>query len=615
MQRKEKIPVCAAWFFWAIAGIHVFTSLAHAQIVVPDAKAESIFFTPAGFHQEGKAAWAKGDETGKLHITVRDGRSKELTPCRICVIGGDGNFYQPATNELSRHALVGDWPQDGARGNRKKTGPYRYLGRYFYSTGDVLVDVPAGEASIEVAKGFEFAPQSISVVVKEKQTSDVAIALDRTAAMAPFGYSNGDTHLHFLRSTERDEKATLDVLAAEDIQFGALLGYNHPPGPYAGFMNQMDYPQLRGLGSKSIRTLGAASILSGQEYRSKNFGHLNLFLLDDLVLPRERINADEGPPYGRIAMDSREKGGISIMAHGGYGQEIYADVALGAVDAVELLQFGVYRPMGLAGWYDMLNSGYRFPSVGASDFPACRFLGDSRTYVWTTKSKGLQEVAANVSHADSLAEIPTFPEWLRGLTRGQSFVTTGPLLLIEVEDKRPGEIARYAASSQSVSVRVLARSEVAPIQHIDLIVNGEVLKRFDFSEEEGIGKWLWLEHCVALDESSWIAARAHGTTSDGLPNAESHTNPVYLYLKNRTPYRAASLDAWIAQLDAQMDKQSKRPMKHKEEVLAFYERARQTLLEIRRRGGLMADDTPGTLVSNGKQNAVLSTEKESRIVQ
>ena len=57
-----------------------------------------------------------------------------------------------------------------------------------------------------------------------------------------------------------------------------------------------------------------------------------------------------------------------------------------ACSAVELLQFGVYRGIELAGWYDILNIGYRFPCVGASDYPACRKLGDCQTYVSLERS-------------------------------------------------------------------------------------------------------------------------------------------------------------------------------------------------------------------------------------
>ena len=70
----------------------------------------------------------------------------------------------------------------------------------------------------------------------------------RTAAMAPSGYHSGDLHLHFPRKTEADDRVILDLLEAEDIQFGSILAYNEPAGPYNGVMEAMDAPQLRGSG-------------------------------------------------------------------------------------------------------------------------------------------------------------------------------------------------------------------------------------------------------------------------------------------------------------------------------------------------------------------------------
>ena len=70
-------------------------------------------------------------------------------------------------------------------------------------------------------------------------------------------------------------------------------------------------------------------------------------------------------------------------------QAIYADFVQKNVDAVELLQFGVYRGIELADWYHILNIGYRFPCVGASDYPACRKLGDCQTYVNPKQSRSI----------------------------------------------------------------------------------------------------------------------------------------------------------------------------------------------------------------------------------
>ena len=92
-------------------------------------------------------------------------------------------------------------------------------------------------------------------------------------------------------------------------------------------------------------------------------------------LTAKRLMATTGP-FQVIGPDTRRQGGFAFYAHGGYGQAIYSDFVQRNVDAVELLQFGIYRGIGLDDWYRILNIGYRFPCVGASDYPACRMLGD-----------------------------------------------------------------------------------------------------------------------------------------------------------------------------------------------------------------------------------------------
>ena len=179
------------------------------------------------------------------------------------------------------------------------------------------------------------------------------------------------------------------LLAAEEIHYGFTLGYNDPPGPYKAVRATLACPQLQGLGARSAASLGRYHVVSGQEYRSSTYGHLNLYYRDDLVNEGQSYNANDWPAYGLVGRETRKKGGFAIHAHGGYAQEIYADGVQGDVDAVELLQFGVYRGIELADWYAFLNAGFRLPCVGSSDFPACRKLGDCVTYVeHDTKADG-----------------------------------------------------------------------------------------------------------------------------------------------------------------------------------------------------------------------------------
>jgi putative membrane-bound dehydrogenase-like protein len=561
---------------WIAITTGVVVLLAAGRATADD---EAFIVTPPGFQQPGQAKTAAGGKTGRLRIEVRDRDTGGPTPCRINVVGPDGQFYQPGPNPLSPYGLTGQWPSTG-KGNREGKAPIRYLGRFFYSTGVVEVAVPAGMVRVEVWKGFEYRPVTKGVEVAAGQTLPVDLVLDRTAAMAELDYSSGDAHLHFPRKTEADDNVILDLLDAEDIHFGSILAYNEPAGPYTGAMETMDAPQLRGLGKASVRHRGETWIASGQEYRSRTYGHLNLFGRDDLVLKGQKVDADNWPLYGALGRETSQGGGFAIHAHGGYAQAIYADFVQRNVDAVELLQFGVYRGIELADWYHILNIGYRFPCLGASDYPACRKLGDCLTYVHSRQK-------------------PDYDTWLKGAAEGRGFVTSGPLLLLEIDGERPGRIIRKAgAGAHRVRVRVRATCEVAPIEAVQLIVNGKVINERAVPTEKGRGVWIALDLRIALDRSSWIAARAFSKAPSGAPDAEAHTNPVYVYLDGKAPYDRDSLDRLVARIDEQMAVHRKRTFAEKAPVLDYFQKSRDILLRIRREGGLPADGVPDAWIAD-----------------
>jgi putative membrane-bound dehydrogenase-like protein len=530
---------------------------------------EAYLFTPPGFAKEGKAIIARGEQTSRLRIVVRDARSGKPTGCRINVVGADGNYYQPKENDLTPYSLTGQWPKSGL-GNREGKGPFRYYGRFFYSRGETIVEVPAGPVRIEAWKGFEFRPEARETKVVAGAEQTIELTLTAPVFMPERHYYSGDPHLHFKRESAKDDDVILDLMDAEDIHFGSVLAFNEPPGPYAGFMTKMAAPQLRGLGKASLRQRGVYAIQSGQEYRTTTYGHLNLFLRDDLVRSGQNLNANDWPVYGHIGRETQKRGGLAFYAHGGYAQAIYADFAQGDVNGVELLQFGEYRGIGLEDWYRILNIGYRFPCTGASDYPACRTLGDCRTYVY-------------------LSAKPDFESWLRGAAAGRSFVTTGPLLFLDVDGNEPGAtVAKNSPGLHRVRAHVRVRSEVAPVTHLQLIVNGTVEKELQFPAAKGKGQWLELDQRVNVSRSSWIAARAFSQSPSGKPDAEAHTNPVYVYLNARPPYDERSLDALRARLEKQIVTQAARSFPEKSRVLDYFQDSRALLRKIRIAGGLPA---------------------------
>jgi len=541
------------------------------------AEGEDYFFIPPGFTQAGKPVETTDPDAPRLKIRVKNRVTGEPTFCRINVVGPTGQFHQPPRNYLSEYALTGDWPAPGAWGNRKDKAPFRYLGRFFYAWGETTVAVPPGPVRVEVQKGFEYRPQVRELVVQAGSTPVVEFELEPLASVADRGWYSGDPHLHLPRNTARDDEVILDLLEAEDLRFGSILGYNEPAGPYSGFMEKLAAPQQRGMGAKSIRSRADYHLMSGQEYRNTTYGHILLFGREGLLFPGRDFNADNWPVYGLVARDTIDRGGYAAYAHGGYRQEVYADVALGCLSGIELLQFGIYREIGLEDWYHMLNSGYRIPALGASDWPACRFLADCRTYVQ------IPEASAD------------FPGWLKGMAAGRSFVTTGPLLLAKVADSSPGDILRRPAGPHTLPVQVELASEVAPVSQIDVIVNGQVVHSWPVPPQPAnAGAFQSFQTEIEVQQSAWVAVRAWSRTPGGQPNAEAHTNPVYIDLDGRRTYSQNSLDQWILRIDGQIERHTKRDFADKTRVLDYFNLARQALLRIREAGGLKAEEEPAS---------------------
>ena len=147
---------------------------------------EALIMTPPGFTRPGEPKTAAGANAARLKITVVDRATDRLTPCRVNVVGPDGEFYQPAYNPLSPYSLAGRWPETG-KGNRQGKGPFRYFGRFFYSTGETEVPVPPGRLRVEVWKGFEYRPLVRNEMDAAKPV-DVAVKLERTTPMSALGY-------------------------------------------------------------------------------------------------------------------------------------------------------------------------------------------------------------------------------------------------------------------------------------------------------------------------------------------------------------------------------------------------------------------------------------------
>jgi len=526
-----------------------------------DREKENLIHTPVNFDAPGVPKTADEDIFAWLKVTVIDQDTQEIIPCRINLVGVDGNFYEPDDNVLKPWSLH-------RTGNREGKGPFRYYGWFFYTTGEFKARVPAGELRIEIWRGFEYTPVVKTVQIQKDTEQEMTIPIQRTINMAEKGWYSGDTHIHLNRRNIEEENRALDLIQAEDIRFGFLLCMNDPK-TYMGMMMKQIWPQLLGMGRASVMQRGDYQISSGQEYRCNTYGHICLLLGSKLVLENQEVNPNEWPLFASVAEEIHRLGGTAIHAHGGYEKEIYADFAQESTDGVELLQFAEYRSIGLEGWYHILNAGYRFPAVGASDYPYCRALGDCRTYV----------------RLDSQVD---FESWLQGIVKGNSFFTTGPMLFLTVNGHEPGDTVSLDENTRTLNVEVEVQSAVADVETIEIVANGKVVHKKTFTQMDKKDEQptsIKLSFSLPAEQSTWIAARAYS----GVEDSEAHTNPVYFFRNGKAVYKRESVDWLLEKLEKRITDNAARTFERKEDVLRYFKNSKNRLLDIQSQNGMPVD--------------------------
>ncbi|MEX2286180.1 MAG: PVC-type heme-binding CxxCH protein, partial [Planctomycetaceae bacterium] len=191
---------------------------------------------------------------------------------------------------------------------------------------------------------------------------------------------------------------------------------------------------------------------------------------------------------------------------------------------------------------------------------------------------------------------PTFPQWLEGAAAGRSFVTTGPMLLLEVDGHKPGDtIEKNGPDPHAANITVRVSSEVAPVTNVQVIVNGRVALDETLAPDKARGGEYRGHLQLSLSKPSWIAARAFSKSPAGNADAESHTNPVYFYIDGRKPYDRESLDEIVARIDGQIEVQKQRDFSKKADVLAYFDHSRDILLKIRETNGIPPGKLPADL--------------------
>lgn len=161
--------------------------------------------------------------------------------------------------------------------------------------------------------------------------------------------------------------------------------------------------------------------------------------------------------------------------------------------------------------------------------------------------------------------------FLAGLKKGRSFTTNGPVLMLTVQDREPGEEVSVQPG-EPVRIRGWVRSR-NPIQKAQLVANGKVIAEYP----GGGRKEIRIENEVVVDRSSWIALRAFEASPRTV--VFGHTSPVYLQVDRqpvRVPEDALYLMGKMEELIRYTQQvEGFRSEEHREQTLELYRKARE----------------------------------------
>jgi hypothetical protein len=381
------------------------------------------------------------------------------------------------------------------RGEPQRVAGLPFWRDHFVCDGDVDAELPAGRYRYEIERGPEYERQSGEVETAAGKTVALNVAVKRIANLRQAGWYSGDLHVH--RPLDDIEL----LMAAEDLDYAPVITWWNNRNLWS------DRPIPQRL-TQSFDGHRLYNVMAGEDEREG--GALLYFGLDrplDLAGSKREVPS---PMFFVEEARGRNKN-VWIDIEKPFWWDVPEWLASGNMNSIGLANNHMCRstmlaneawgkprdtkrlpnPRGNGFWtqeiyYHILNSGLRVPpSAGSASGVLPNPVGYNRVYVHLDKPFNREA-------------------WFEALARGRSFVTNGPLLLVQANGELPGAIFK---SEDGKSLAVDLKIELTSIDRIprlELVHNGQVVKTIDCSDEPT------QEYTVklALEEPGWFLVRA-----------------------------------------------------------------------------------------------------------
>jgi len=408
--------------------------------------------------------------------------------------------------------------------------------------GEVETPLPEGHYRVAATKGLEWSIDAQSIVVASGRTVDVNLALRHVVPSD--GVIDCDLHVHARPSFDSPVTAEDRVLSlvAAGIDF-AVPSEHNVVGDYAPALATLDL-------TRQLSTVTGVEVTT----YTPRFGHFGVF-----PYPKGPVPPYKGTTAAQVFQAAhRDPSRILQVNHPrlpkaiGYFEVMHFDPNAPHpparmrtdFDTIEVYNgFDGNEPLRvdavLHDWYSLLNQGFHYVATGSSDSHRIQYqwAGYPRTMVTIPITAPVDEALG----VDPLAVVSS-------LKKGHAFVTSGPVIDLEIDGMHSGEEA--AALDGRVHAHITVRA--APwidVTSLDVIVAGRVALTIPIPSHATITgpetgtlaeaqlRTLRLEETIPIDvgaAENWILIVARGSRplNDVLPYMPippmAFTNPIWL---------------------------------------------------------------------------------------
>jgi hypothetical protein len=408
-----------------------------------------------------------------------------------------------------------------------------------YSTidGFYSIKVPSDTLLFIISKGPEWELIYKKIIVNENEFDGLEFnaTLNHLYNLKKLGWYGGDTHLHSIYSDGRQTPTEIaHALKGVGLSWGILTDHNSIAG----------INEWLGCNSENLITINGNEISTEASIESieNGYGHMNQTFINELngtdpKNPNIWVRAvfdDHEDVQDAINLTHAQKGLLSInhpFQNWDWAGRFKSWGEIKSFDAIEVwncepphsLTTSTFDPnlinrntFGVQSWFSYLNCGIKLPGLAGSDchditgvnaYPKGEYfwnttIGNPRTYAYMDDLE-----KNNIKSA---------------LKQSNLFLTSGfgPLLLVEVDNEKPGEIIESNDNEVLVSIEVLANHPLLKSDDaVRIIYNGEVVKTIATDSKMTFNDSI----PISVNNDGWIIVEVFGEWP-----MFAMTNPIFV---------------------------------------------------------------------------------------